>query len=156
MPSEWRIETHGLPEAKRVAEQAAAFMLDLRPFWPRVSTLFISWMRQQFQSEGGFGGSKWAPLSPLYAQFKARVYPGKPILQATGAMRRAASSPTRLATATTLTLRIEDDKIEYHETGTTRMPARPLLFDRLPMIAERELQGAAEQYVDEIVRRIGG
>lgn len=150
-----RIDTRGFPEADRTLERIASFMLDLRPFWPHVSTLFISWMRRQFDTQGEFGGSRWAPLTPLYAHFKARTRPGKPILVYEGAMRRAASQPQRIATATSLTLRIEDEKIQYHQEGTDRMVARPLLFSRLPMLAERELTGAVERYVDDIVRRAG-
>lgn len=45
---------------------------------------------EQFQSEGAHGGSKWAQLSPSYAEQKAEKWgDGLPILVASGDMRAA-------------------------------------------------------------------
>jgi hypothetical protein len=151
----WTIDVDGLDEAQKRTARLAAFLLDLRWFWPRVSTLFIGWMREQFESEGAFGGDPWAPLSPGYLAWKLRLFPGKGILHASGDLRRAASLPTRRATPTELILRIEDPKLQYHQTGTTRMPARPLIFDRLPPVALRELEDVAEEEAAQLVRRLG-
>lgn len=40
-----------------------------------------------FSTEGGVIEEEWPQLSPAYAHRKARLYPGKGILEATGAMR---------------------------------------------------------------------
>lgn len=40
-----------------------------------------------FATEGGAVDESWAPLSPAYAKRKARQYPGKGLLQATGKMQ---------------------------------------------------------------------
>jgi hypothetical protein len=67
-------------------------------------------------------------------------YPGKGILVATGDMKRAASAPRACVTPTSLTLTIDDPKLQYHQDGTDRMPARPLVFgDPLPPEARAEL-----------------
>jgi phage gpG-like protein len=43
-----------------------------------------------FQTEGrAVGKKRWQPLSPAYAARKARLYPGKGILEATGTMRNS-------------------------------------------------------------------
>jgi hypothetical protein len=150
------IEALGFSEEERKLAKYAAFLTDLRPFWPRVSTLFIGWMREQFESEGRFFGDSWAPLSADYLAWKQRVYPGKPILIATGALRKAASFPTREATGSTLILRINDPKAPWHQEGTSRMPARPILFDNLlPAVASAELDAAANEYAVEMARRLG-
>jgi hypothetical protein len=139
--------------ARRKLERLTLFVSDLRPFWPLVVPLFIEWMREQFESEGAFAGNPWAPLAPAYEAYKAVKYPGKPILQATGALRRAASNPSRRVAPTSLTLTIHSDYLGYHQEGTSRMPARPLVFENLPMIARAQLAGVAERYVREIVAR---
>ncbi len=142
-------------EARRALRVVAAAYVDLRPFWPRVVPLFIGWMREQFQTEGTFGGERWAPLSPRYLSWKLAKYPGKGILYAEGDLRQAASQPDRRTTPTMLELTIRDPKLEYHQTGTTKMPARPLIFDELPIQAALQLEEAAEDYVEGVARRAG-
>lgn len=149
------IEMRGFTEAERSLRGFAATMLDLRPFWPLVVPLFIRWMAEQFESEGEWGGEGWAPLTADYAAYKATKYPGKSILIASGQLRGAASRPTRLATPSSLTLTIEDRTIDYHQDGTDKMPARPVIPDALPASAEAELELAAEAYIAEMAHRFG-
>jgi hypothetical protein len=153
VPDQLRITTHGFDEADLRIKRVGLLLSDLRSFWPLVVPIFIGWMRSQFASEGTFSGERWSPLSTPYATWKSIHYPGKPILQATGALRRAASMPTRRATPRSLTLTIHDPKISYHQEGTDKMPARPLIFSTLPPIARRELQLVAERYVREVISR---
>lgn len=135
---------------------------DLRPFWPRVANLEISWISRNFDTEGAFGlGRPWTPLTTEYAAAKAKLYPGKRILSATGALRRAATTPARAATPSQLILEIEpyerDGRTigpDWFQEGTTRMPARPLLFD-LNAVMETELEQAASDYIDEIADSLG-
>lgn len=136
-------------------ERLAIFMQDLRPFWPLVVPLVTGWWRRQFDTEGEFAGQRWAPLAPAYAIAKQKRYPGRGLLVASGAMRQAVSNPSRAVTPTMLTLTIDDDKLGYHQTGTDRMPARPLVFgEPLPAQAEAELQDAADSYMADLLRRI--
>lgn len=145
----------GLSEAEKLANQMASLLLDLRPFWPKIVPLFVQWQAAQFATEGGFMGDPWAPLSPRYAEWKAAHYPGKPILQAEGDLRRAASAPLRDATPTSLTLTIADDKAGWHQEGTARMPARPLMYEiSAPGQIERDVQQAADEWVDDLLRRL--
>jgi len=145
----------GLDEWDRETQQVAALLLDLRTFWPSVVPLFIGWMRAQFDTQGAFMGDPWAPLSPAYAAWKAIKYPGKPILQAEGDLRQAASSPRRETTPQTLTLTIADPKAGYHQDGTGRMPARPLVFDiSAPATVQSDIDKAAEDWLDDILRRL--
>lgn len=139
----------------RKLDQLQLFLNDLRPFWPMLVPVFIGWMGAQFQTEGGWGGAAWAPLSPQYAVWKAMHHPGRTILIRDGDMRRAASEPRRTATPRTFTLWIDDPKAPIHQEGNSRLPARPLIPDRLPMSARRDVEHAATQYVSTIIRRLG-
>jgi hypothetical protein len=148
---------------ERGLQRLGALLLDLRPFWPKVVPIFVGWMRRQFETEGAWAGHPWAPLSPAYAARKARMYgPGKGILVAEGDLRKAASFPIRHATPTSLTLEIdwarykgEDVRLSWHQHGTERMPARPLLFDFVPPEGKMELDEAADEYAEEMIRRAG-
>lgn len=152
---EFRIRVTGDEEARRKLAQLQLFLDDLRPFWPSLVPLFIGWMGDMFASEGGAGGREWAPLSPAYAVEKARTHPGKTILIRDGDLRRAASEPHRVPTPRTLTLTIEDPKVGYHQEGTDRMPARPLIPDPIPAAWERDIDRAADEYVSTLIRRLG-
>ncbi len=145
-------------DAQRKLRLLETAVSDLRPFWGAVIPLFHSWMRRQFDSEGAFAGTPWAPLSPVYALTKTG---GKGILQASGQLRQAASRVEQRRTPHSLTLSIDDGGanhppvLQYHQSGTDRMPARPLVFgDPLPATAQMELEEAAERYVREITARL--
>lgn len=147
-----RFDDHGNQER---IQRLAVFLTDLRSFWPLVVPLATGWWRRQFETEGSFGGDRWAALSPDYAAWKSVHHPGKGILEATGDMRRAASRPTRAQTPTSLTLIIEDDKLPYHQDGGGNLPRRPLVFgEPLPAQAQAELDAVAEHYVTDLLRRV--
>lgn len=150
-----RLETYGIAEAERALVKMIALLTDLRPFWPRLVPLFIGWMREQFDTEGDWGGGHWAPLSPDYAAWKTAHYPGRGILYATGDLRRSASNPARFVSPMMMSLTITDPKAGYHQEGTERMPARKIIPMVLPPYAQDEVRQAAEEYVAEMARRIG-
>lgn len=76
-------------ELLRFGERAG----DLRPAFEDISDDFYDIERQQFASEGGFASAGWPALSENYARWKARNFPGKPILQRTGALMESLTSP---------------------------------------------------------------
>ena len=163
MADDWGVDVD-VAETKARLQAFASQILDLRSFWPRVVPLFIGWEAQQFKTEGAYWGTPWAPLSPEYALRKAALHPGKGILVADGDLRREASTPSRRATPQTLTLTIRWRKRKgrrrvldpgWHMLGTDRMPARPLLGSVLPLEAERELDAAAEEHIEDLARRTG-
>ena len=86
-----------------------------------------------FASEGR---GQWPQLSEAYARWKAKNFPGKGILELTGAYRNAATqigSPHNVITTTENSLTYGVEGLDYpvfHESGTDRMPARPV-FDLL-------------------------
>lgn len=161
-------------EADRFYRRIELLLSDLRPFWPLVVPIVTGWWRMQFETEGGFAGRPWASLSPGYAAWKSYHFGGRKILYGPdhiigdrrlsalrehpdykgGALKRAAASPTVVRTPHTLTMVINDPKIEFHQEGTPTMPARPLVFgDPLPAAAVAEIDAAADRYVGDFLRR---
>ena len=140
-------------DAERKLQQLALHLSDLRNFWPLVVPIATGWWKRQFDTEGGFGSGGWAPLAFSTVARKARLGLRPQILQATGALKGAASRPSRHATARSLTLTIESEYAGFHQTGGANLPARPLIFESLPIAAERELQDAAEGYVRDLLSR---
>lgn len=149
------VDVEGTDGYDRRLNQLAAGLADLRPFWPKIVPLWIGWMAAQFATEGAFGGHPWQPLSPDYYAWKQKHYPGKGLLIREGNLRTAASLPERDMTADSLTLRIVDPKVRFHQEGTGRLPARPLIFDTLPAVAARQVEEAAQDYVNDLIRRVG-
>jgi len=108
-------------------------------------------LKARFAAEG----PGWAPLSESYAAWKHVAYPGAPILVRTGAMRGAfAGGVGSEFTVTTDRLSINPSRYpywKYHQTGTDRMPARPILqFDgtqrqQMQDYVSKKLQGLATQ-----------
>lgn len=143
-------------DASRRMRQLQLVLSDFRPFWPMLVPMFVRWMGQQFASEGAFlNGARWVPLSPTYAAYKAVRYPGRSILYAEGDMRRAASMPQRVEnTPTRFTLRIQDPKIGFHQAGDG-VPVRKVLPARLPRHALDEVHDLADDYVSDVIRRLG-
>jgi hypothetical protein len=159
------IKIEHLDEEQRKLAQLGVLLHDLRPFWPRLIPLFTSWMSEQFDSEGRFWGSGWVALSADYAAWKHVHFPGKKILSRGGhsgqTLRGAATSPTRIVAPLMLELRInpyENDgrtiEPDWFQSGTSTMPARPLLTDLLPAKARAEIDIVATDYAHDLVRRL--
>ena len=106
-----------------------------------------------FASEGR---GQWPQLSEAYARWKARNYPGKGILELTGAYRNAATqigSPYNVVEVGDdhLTYGVEGlDYPAFHESGTNRLPARPV-FDLLA--EDEELSRAVTEAFSEHINQ---
>ncbi len=129
-------------------------------------------VRVQFESEGAAGmGNSWMPLSETYGAWKAKHGPGVPILvglhpvskgtrqnptrpqsyTASGAMRRSLLDPADVhVTPRRMLYSPTDPKAGYHQTGTSKMPRRPLvelslsalhIWDRYFAVWLNELRG---------------
>jgi phage gpG-like protein len=99
---------------------------DLQPVLETFGAYMVTGsLQRNFEAEGR--PAPWAPLSPLYAARKARRYPGRPILVASGQMR--AGFQWR---ATKQTLKIWNTRPYWkaHQYGYPphNLPARVMLF----------------------------
>jgi hypothetical protein len=85
---------------------------------------------RQFAAHGT--PARWAPLSPEYAAWKARHFPGRPILVRSGAMRagftwEAHPRSLRIINRVTAGQRSRTPRWVFHQEGTDHMPARPMV-----------------------------
>lgn len=78
----------GEEQVARTLDRLADRAEDLTPAWEVLRQRFLRVELRQFASEGRYSGG-WAPLSPRYAAWKARHYPGKTILRRTDELWRS-------------------------------------------------------------------
>lgn len=60
---------------------------DAQPVWNALADRFVKVELRQFKTEGAYGSGGWPALSPAYAAWKSRAYPGKPILERGGDLK---------------------------------------------------------------------
>lgn len=94
------IDIDGDRELSRKIHGLTRAVSDWSPAFKAMAADWSSTMEQKFSTEGGHEAGTdaegnpnppWAPLSARYAAWKARKYPGKGILEATGELREAAT-----------------------------------------------------------------
>ncbi len=131
-----------------------------RYFFPELIPSFEGALKKHFDVQGGGPSGKWAALSPGYAKWKRRHFPGKPILQRTGNLKDAltnSDSPMAAREYSASQLNFGTSGVHYadfHQLGTARMPARPE-FDFTPHLAETA-KGKARNVARDIMRgRLG-
>lgn len=121
------LDVLGTRQVDRTLTRWADALKDARPLWEELAAEFGRANAQQFGSQGAASGG-WAALSPGYAEWKARHYPGAPILVRTGALMRSLTARpygVERITRDSLTVGTNIDYAWYHQHGTSRMPARP-------------------------------
>ena len=131
-----------------VENALAAFQESLAEQSPALTRLaddFREMMAQQFATEGRAEGTPWAELAPSTLR---RRRAGTSILYETGALfrslaERGAAGHVEELEGYSLTLGSRLPYARYHQTGTRRLPVRPLIV----------LSGARAERWIEIVRR---
>ncbi len=74
-------------EAVLMLEGLLAGIDDFSPAWPKVEQIVMDMERQQFETQGEFGGEEWEPLNETYAEYKRKTYGSTGILVATGMLK---------------------------------------------------------------------
>jgi len=127
-----RVQT--TPSGEVIARKLTRFadrLGDMSSLWDEMAEALHAVQERAFESEGSSSGARWHPLSPRYRTEKAARFPGKGILEATGRLRRSFSSGAQgnifKATPGRMTWGTEVPYSVYHQHGTSRMPARPVL-----------------------------
>lgn len=105
---------------------------DLSDAFREIAKDFHESEERQFDTEGGYGAGGWAPLAPSTIESKARRgFPDR-ILVRTGQLRDSlmGRGPRAVEVVRPLELRVgtELDYARYHQRGTRRMPARPVIM----------------------------
>lgn len=121
------------PSSKRIAVGISRFaedISDLSPFFegdlePEIIKHFV----EQFEKEGAGKTGKWKPLTDSYLIAKTAKYGIQPILVARGDLRKLMTDSTLFTSQS-----FPDQYIVwtydygiYHQTGTRKMDARPML-----------------------------
>lgn len=107
---------------KRLKAELFNFSRAMRQIGSQVSSYYAG---EAFASQGGIFGKVWKPLSPVYAAWKAKHYPGRPPLELTGTMRRS----FRFSTSnTSATITNTSNHYKYHQSSAPRskLPRRQM------------------------------
>lgn len=112
-------------QVDRTLEGISDRVVDMRPAWSELQRRFLIVESRQFRSQGGFSGG-WSPLSPRYAAWKARRYPGKTILRRTDELFRSLTEGPDIAILEPdhMILGTSVDYGGYHQDGSGRLPRR--------------------------------
>ena len=120
-------EFYGEKQVDRTLSRIHDDINDFTPAWEAMAEDFLSAEKAQFASSGATGSGGWSPLSPRYAAWKARRFPGQPILVRTGRLRDTLTKrpfgveridPKQMAIGSDVSYGL------FHQQGTDRMPRR--------------------------------
>jgi phage gpG-like protein len=155
------VSVDGVQSTTRAFQTLDETIRDFRPVWPEIHMYFLRSMTEQFESLGSRGGQRWQPLNEKYAKWKAQRFPGKPILVRTERLKRSlslgGSEPDQVKEFAPMyaVFGTRVPYARYHQRGTRRMPARPILqptqrdvdrmVSRLYRFAERGARDAGFQ-----------
>ena len=126
-------ELEGQKELARFFEVAQGILVDFESIFKLWGDDFRHTMHGVFASEGAYEGrSAWEQLSPQYKQWKDAMAPGQPILVLTGEMRASLTQeghPDHIYNYNDREMEIgtSDEKAQFHQHGTSRMPQRKVL-----------------------------
>ena len=130
MPVYINISLSGIGTITKRVNKVSDQMKDLRPAFIKIGEDFRKTEIKVFQGQGAYGSrSAWKQLTPKYKQWKSAHYPGKPILQMTGALKNSLTTKgpgnIEIITKNSITLGSDDPKFKWHQKGTRKMAARP-------------------------------
>ncbi len=124
---------------------------DWRPFWADIEQFIQERVEQSFATEGATSGEKWEPLSPKYAEWKERNYPGQGMLVLSGNLKGSMTDEVhpqalRQKRRTTFNFSSRNPLAAIHHQGIGDfLPARPLLV--LTDSDEKAIKQHAEQWM---------
>jgi phage gpG-like protein len=123
---------------------------DFRVIAPTLLVTIRDIVREQFAAQGRGLFGRWRKLSDRYAQWKARKYPGQPILRASDRMFNSLMSRTQYSIVSLRkTELIYGTRVRYasfHQTGTAKMARRPI-FDLRDADKERLIKNVQARLV---------
>ena len=146
---ELRIRTGGLEEVRRRLDFTRKRMLNLEEPFNAFQGVWYAATEDVYASEGL--PDAWPALSPAYAEWKERRFPGQPIGQLTGRLKASLTGgeggvwdvgPRSLRYSSRVPY------FRYQQLGTSRMPARPPLV-MLPETLDKLLDSVKDYVTAE-------
>lgn len=107
------------------------------------------------QSEGGKVDQKWPALSPSTAAYKAKRFPGKPMMVRTGKLTNSFTSNKATNTifrhrGNQITWGSRSPYAKYHQLGTKKLPKRVLFVMTKDLAAD-----IGHTIADDLLERLG-
>lgn len=141
----------GEKQVDRAIERFSKGVQDYRPAWESIRGIFWNAEKKKFEA------ADWEPLSPIYAAWKEEHYPGKPILQRTGALMASLTGHNEGAIIEIHPLWMQVGSAlgygRYHQKGTSRMPQRKVID--LVEENKRSIMKAIQRHLLNVSERAG-
>ncbi len=138
---------------------AMVYVQNWKPAWWGIARAFYAMEKRAFATEGRSQGQGWTALDPRYKAWKDQHYPGKPILQLTGDLKKSMtqrnakgafyeSSFKEFAVGTVLPAGNSDHSLGVIHQAGEQLPARPpLVIDDKFRVAVSEICTAHMMHV---------
>lgn len=153
------VSVDGVEILNRAFNRVEEGISDFRFIWPSVAGVVYEITNEQFESEGASGASgKWDSLNEAYRRFKAREFPGQPVLQAEGHMFNSLTDPDALDAIyrplkDELVIGTKDPKARAHHRGAGKLPVRPIYS--FTEAHKRRIQKSIQHELVQLTRRAG-
>jgi phage gpG-like protein len=126
------IEVRNLQQFRRLFRRMEDNFKNMNPMFDKLAEDFREVQEKTFETSGRYNRNvRWQRLSPSYKTWKNEVAPGKPILTLTGGLRnsftRQGGYHIERRTSNTLDIGSNHPLGKYHQRGTNKMPARPVI-----------------------------
>lgn len=148
-------DVYGDEQISRELLRFSAYASNAQPAFHQIAGDMAEQIGEQFATEGQRGSGGWAPLEEATVLAKAAAGLDPHILQATGGLMRSLTGEgddhIRRITDDSLIFGSADPKGQYHQKGTSKMPARrPVDFTELD---RRGFVRTLQRYIVEGVLR---
>lgn len=144
---EIHIKVSGIQEIVLFIDRLIKKSSDLRVPFQQFQSVWFDSIAANFAAGGD--PVDWPALSPAYEARKSVTYPGQPMMRATDQLYESLTSQTSdtiwYAGPKSIQFSTRVPYFEFHQQGTSRMPARPVLT--LSDDAARELVRLIEEHV---------
>jgi phage gpG-like protein len=124
-----KFEILGKKQVSTILSNIYSRVKDLRPAFKQIADNFRETERITFEKQGRPG--EWRALSPKYAAWKAKNYPGKPIMVLTGDLKKSLTSRGgnhyEKIGRQELEIGTKDKLGIFHQKGAGRLPVRKLI-----------------------------
>ena len=125
-----KINVKALNDAKATIKIMRTRVNNPTPAFKSIGSYLALYNKKVFATNGAYGGKPWKPLKPNYLQWKVRSgYSGNTLIR-TGKLRRSYISRPMDIERYLKSKAIYGTSVKYagyHHTGTSKMPARPVM-----------------------------